>query len=114
MMLATYAVKMIRLMYEELVDTLSNVIDCGVILTHPAVHFNQGFARLAIISGWCVTCMLAMYAMKMIRVLMFQQMVNTGSNVIDSSPLTHPAVFFDQGLARHALILSGSQSHQQQ
>jgi len=54
---------------------------------------------------WIVTCMLAMYAVKVMRVLMFQQMVNAGSNVIDFSHLTNPAVFFDQGFARHALVM---------
>merc|ERR1712241_497049 len=92
-MLATGTVKMLGLTFKELVNTMSNVLDFRLGLAHPAVHFNQCSARLALISGWCVTCMLAMYAMKMMRVLMFQQMVNAGSNVIDSSPLTHPAVF---------------------
>ena len=49
--------------------------------------------------------MLAMYAVKMMRVLMFQQLVDTLSNVIDSSLLTKPAVFFDQGFARQALFM---------
>ena len=52
MMLAMYAVKMLHvaLTFKELVDTLSNVIDLPF-LAYPAVHFNQGCARLANYDG---------------------------------------------------------------
>jgi len=51
MMLATCAVKMIRLMFEELMDTMSNVLDFRFRLAPLAVHFNQGFANPAIFMG---------------------------------------------------------------
>ena len=49
MMLATCAVGV--LMFEELMDTMSNVLDFRLRLAYLAVHFNQGFARHALVMG---------------------------------------------------------------
>ena len=49
--------------------------------------------------------MLAMYAVIIMRVLMFQQLVDTVSNVIGSLLYAYLAVFCDQGFARTALFV---------
>ena len=51
--------------------------------------------------------MLAMNSVKMMRVLMFLQLVDTLSNVIDSLLYAYLAVFCDrdQGFARQALFM---------